>query len=123
MPVAAADPRDEFGSQIDLEAREASRLPEVDPADVGIEARSDLQRCVEDPTELVGPDLLLVTTEFERSTPTREHPVIPHTLALKPGLVVDRTYNGYWFWGLREAWGVGDVSRFHGWDEPAATSV
>jgi|SRR5690242_13364588 hypothetical protein len=68
----------------------------------------------------------------------------PHTLVLKPGLVVHRVYNGYWFWGrpsvdglwrdlrlatseirsdwdlstpgLREAWDAGDWSRFHGWD-------
>ena len=25
--------------------------------------------------------------------------MIPHTLVLKPGLVVHRIYNGYWFWG------------------------
>jgi hypothetical protein len=63
---------------------------------------------------------------------------------LKPGLVVHKIYNGYWFWGrpsvydlwrdlrevmsevrpdwdlskpgLREAWEAGDVSQFHGWD-------
>ncbi len=26
-------------------------------------------------------------------------PMIPHTLVLKPGLVIHRIYNGYWFWG------------------------
>ena len=25
--------------------------------------------------------------------------MIPHTLMLKPGLVIHRVYNGYWFWG------------------------
>ena len=25
--------------------------------------------------------------------------MIPHTLVLKPGLVIHRVYNGYWFWG------------------------
>jgi hypothetical protein len=25
--------------------------------------------------------------------------MIPHTLVLKPGLVIHRIYNGYWFWG------------------------
>ena len=25
--------------------------------------------------------------------------MIPHTLVLKPGLVVHSVYNGYWFWG------------------------
>jgi len=69
--------------------------------------------------------------------------MIPHTLVLKPGLVVHSIYNGYWFWGrpsvadlwrdlrdatreirpdwdlsthgLREAWNSGDHSPFHGW--------
>jgi hypothetical protein len=27
------------------------------------------------------------------------HPMIPHTLVLKPGRVVHCVYNGYWFWG------------------------
>jgi peroxiredoxin len=26
-------------------------------------------------------------------------PMVPHTLVLKPGLVIHRIYNGYWFWG------------------------
>ena len=26
-------------------------------------------------------------------------PMIPHTLVLKPGLVIHSVYNGYWFWG------------------------
>ena len=71
--------------------------------------------------------------------------MIPHTLVLKPDLVVHRIYNGYWFWGrpsvydlwqdlrdasseirpdwdlskpgLREAWESGDLSHFHGWDK------
>ena len=66
--------------------------------------------------------------------------MIPHTLVLKPGLVVHSVYNGYWFWGrpsmddlcrdlraatseirpdwdlttpgLREAWAADDWSRF-----------
>jgi hypothetical protein len=70
--------------------------------------------------------------------------MIPHTLVLKPGLVIHSIYNGYWFWGrpstaelwadlrtvgmevrpdwdlsapgLREAWEAGeDLSHFHGW--------
>jgi len=71
--------------------------------------------------------------------------MIPHTLVLKPSLVIFGIYNGYWFWGrpsvidlwhdllavtseirpdwdlsspgLREAWNVGDFSRFHGWNK------
>jgi hypothetical protein len=64
---------------------------------------------------------------------------------LKPGLVVHRIYNGYWFWGrpsvtdlwqdlrtvsseirpdwdlstpgLRERWDRVDLASFHGWDK------
>ncbi|MEU8816872.1 redoxin domain-containing protein [Actinoplanes sp. NPDC048796] len=67
-------------------------------------------------------------------------PMIPHTLVLKPGLIIHRIYNGYWYWGrpsvedlrhdlrevteqirpdwdlaapgLREDWEAGDHSRF-----------
>lgn len=66
---------------------------------------------------------------------------IPYTLVLGPELVVDKIYNGYWFWGrpsteelwqdlrdltrrirpdwdlaapgLREAWEAGDRTRFY----------
>jgi len=80
-----------------------------------------------------------------------EHdPMIPHTLVLKPGLVIHSIYNGYWFWGrpsvedlrqdlravtreirpdwdlsapgLREAWDAGDLSPFHGWNKPGTGS-
>jgi hypothetical protein len=72
--------------------------------------------------------------------------MIPHTLVLKPGLVIHSVYNGYWFWGrpsvedlrqdlravtreirpdwdlsapgLREAWDAGDdLADFHGWSK------
>ena len=71
--------------------------------------------------------------------------MIPHTLVLKPGLVIYRIYNGYWFWGrpsfvdlwhdlrdvsseirpdwdlatpgLHERWDAGDPSPFHGWNK------
>ena len=74
--------------------------------------------------------------------------MIPHTLVLKPGLMVHSVYNGYWFWGrpsfselwqdlraatreirpdwdlsapgLREEWEAGDFSHFHGWDRQVA---
>ena len=79
----------------------------------------------------------------EFTDPTHD-PMIPHTLVLKPGLVIHSVYNGYWFWGrpsvddlwrdlrdatrecrpdydlsapgLREAWDAGDKSRFHPYD-------
>ena len=71
--------------------------------------------------------------------------MIPHTVVLKPGLVIHSIYNGYWFWGrpsiddlwrdlravsaeirpdwdlatpgLRERWDAGDRTPFHGWNK------
>jgi peroxiredoxin len=78
-------------------------------------------------------------------------PMVPHTLVLKPGLIVHTVYDGYWFWGrpsvgelwrdlrsasaevrpdwdldapgLREAWEAGDHSKFHGWDKQAESKA
>ena len=78
-------------------------------------------------------------------------PMIPHTLVLKPGLVIHSIYNGYWFWGrpsfydlwrdlraataeirpdwdlstpgLRAAWEASDYSHFHGWDRRSPEST
>ena len=88
------------------------------------------------------------TLDIQEYTDPENNPMIPHTLVLKPGLIVHRIYNGYWFWGrpsvfdlwhdlrtvmseirpdwdlsapgLREAWNAGDFSRFHGWNKRAA---
>ena len=92
-----------------------------------------------DPDRTVQRDL-----DIAEYTDPEHNPMIPHTLVLKPGLVVHSVYNGYWFWGrpsvydlwrdlrsalaetrpdwdlstpgLREAWDAGDFSKFHGWD-------
>jgi hypothetical protein len=84
--------------------------------------------------------------DIKEYTDPENDPMIPHTLILKPGLVVHSVYNGYWFWGrpsisklwhdlrdasreihpdwdlaapgLREAWDAGDHSQFHGWNRP-----
>jgi peroxiredoxin len=78
-------------------------------------------------------------------TDPEHNPMVPHTLVLKPGLIIHSIYNGYWFWGrpsvvdlwhdlravtreirpdwdlrkpgLREAWEAGDFSAFHGWNK------
>ena len=83
--------------------------------------------------------------DIQEYTDPMNDPLIPHTLVLKPHLVVHKIYNGYWFWGrpsvydlwqdlrdvsseirpdwdlskpgLREAWEAGDLSHFHGWDK------
>src|SRR6478672_4741684 len=36
---------------------------------------------------------------LQEYTDPENDPMIPHTLVLKPGLVVHSIYNGYWFWG------------------------
>jgi peroxiredoxin len=89
-----------------------------------------------DPGRIVQRDL-----DIQEYTDPERDPMIPHTLVLKPGLVVHTVYHGYWFWGrpsvddlwldlraatreirpdwdlsapgLREAWEAGDHSLFH----------
>jgi len=96
-----------------------------------------------DPGRIVQKDL-----DIQEYTDPEHDPMIPHTLVLKPGLVIHSIYNGYWFWGrpsvedlrqdlravtreirpdwdlstpgLREAWDAGDYSHFHGWDRQTA---
>jgi hypothetical protein len=86
--------------------------------------------------------------EIQEYTDPEHDPMIPHTLVLKPGLLIHSIYNGYWFWGrpstadlwhdlrtvtseirpdwdlsapgLRERWDAGDYAPFHGWDRRAA---
>jgi peroxiredoxin len=98
---------------------------------------------LEDPERIVQKDL-----EIQEYTDPENDPMIPHTLVLKPGLVICSIYNGYWFWGrpsfadlwhdlravtreirpdwdlatpgLRERWEAGDLSPFHGWGKQAA---
>src|SRR5215218_2916113 len=95
---------------------------------------------LEDPERVVQKDL-----DIQEYTDPENDPMIPHTLVLKPGLVIHSVYNGYWFWGrpsivdlwgdlrevgsevlpawelstpgLREAWEADDWSHFHGWNK------
>ena len=99
-----------------------------------------------DPERTVQKDL-----EIQEYTDPEHDPMIPHTLVLKPGLVIHSIYNGYWFWGrpsfvdlwhdlrtvtseirpdwdlskpgLREAWDAGDYSPFHGWNRRSPQEV
>ena len=99
-----------------------------------------------DPDRVVQKDL-----DIQEYTDPEHNPMIPHTLVLKPGLVIHSIYNGYWFWGrpsvvdlwrdlrivtsgirpdwdlsapgLREAWNAGDFSRFHGWSKHASAEA
>jgi peroxiredoxin len=89
--------------------------------------------------------------DIQEYTDPEHDPMIPHTLVLKPGLVVHSVYNGYWFWGrpsfydlwrdlcvasseirpdwdlskpgLKEAWDAGDYSSFHGWNKHSGQSM
>jgi len=98
---------------------------------------------LEDPERVVQKDL-----DIQEYTDPENDPMIPHTLVLKPGLVIHSVYNGYWFWGrpsivdlwhdlravsreirpdwdlaapgLRQAWESGDMSPFHGWSKRGA---
>jgi len=97
-----------------------------------------------DPDRKVQKDL-----EIQEYTDPDNNPMVPHTLVLKPRLVIHRIYNGYWFWGrpsvsdlwhdlrelfaevrpdwdlskpgLRQAWDAGDYSAFHGWNKHPPT--
>lgn len=99
-----------------------------------------------DPGRTVQRDL-----DIQEYTDPEHDPMIPHTLVLKPGLVIHSIYNGYWFWGrpsiadlwrdlrsaysearpdwdlstpgLREKWDAGDYSSFHGWDRRSAEEI
>ena len=86
-----------------------------------------------DPDRKVQKDL-----DIQEYTDPEHNPMIPHTLVLKPGLVIYSIYNGdLWHdlravtseirpdWdlstpGLREAWNAGDLSSFHGWNKQAS---
>ena len=37
--------------------------------------------------------------EIQEYTDPHNDPMIPHTLVLKPGLIIHSIYNGYWYWG------------------------
>ncbi len=78
--------------------------------------------------------------DIQEYTDPYHDPMVPHTLVLKPGLVIYSVYNGYWYWGrpstedlrrdlravtqeirpdwdlgalgLRQAWEAGDRSNF-----------
>jgi peroxiredoxin len=84
--------------------------------------------------------------DIEEYTDTHNDPTIPYTFVLEPDLVINKIYNGYWFWGrpsaddlwrdmrevfakvrpdwdlstpgLREAWDKGDKRIFYPY-EPA----
>ena len=99
-----------------------------------------------DPERTVQQDL-----DIQEYTDPEHDPMIPHTLVLKPGLVVHKIYNGYWFWGRpsvdelwrdlrevtrkirpdwelgapgsREKWDAGEKSHFWPYDDRAHAEI
>ena len=99
-----------------------------------------------DPARMVQKDL-----GIQEYTDPEHDPMIPHTLVLKPGLLIHRIYNGYWFWGrpsttdlwhdlravtseirpdwdlsapgLRDVWNSGSRSPFHGYNKDEESPV
>jgi peroxiredoxin len=98
-----------------------------------------------DPGRTIQKDL-----DIQEYTDPEHDPMVPHTLVLKPGLVIHRIYNGYWFWGrpffyelwsdlrevssarpdwdldgpgLRQAWEAGDYDAFHGWNRRSPEEI
>jgi peroxiredoxin len=51
----------------------------------------------------------------EYTDPHHDYAAVPHTLILSPGLVIEKVYVGYWFWGrpsIYQLWeDVGEVFR------------
>jgi len=39
------------------------------------------------------------TLDIREYTDSEHHANVPHTVVLGPGLVIDKVYVGYWFWG------------------------
>jgi hypothetical protein len=49
---------------------------------------------------LADEDLVVQNTfDIREYTDTHHHATVPHTLVVAPGLVVEKVYVGYWFWG------------------------
>ncbi len=48
------------------------------------------------------------TLEIDEYTDTHHDATVPHTLVLAQGLVIDKVYVGYWFWGRPSAYRLWD---------------
>ena len=44
------------------------------------------------------------TLDIEEYTDPAHNPMVPHTLVLSPGLLIEKVYVGYWFWGRPSAY-------------------
>jgi peroxiredoxin len=69
-----------------------------------------------DPGRIVQKDL-----DIQEYTDPEHDPMIPHTLVLKPGLVIHSVYNGYWFWGRPSFYDLWRPAARHGRSAPTGT--
>ena len=55
------------------------------------------------------------TLEIDEYTDPHHHATVPHTLVLAPGLLIDKAYVGYWFFGRPSAYQLwGDLQDLFG---------
>jgi peroxiredoxin len=72
-----------------------------------------------DPERKVQKDL-----DIQEYTDPEHDPMIPHTLVLKPGLVIHSVYDGYWFWGRPSARsGRTGISARRNFDRPGTRAI
>ena len=66
-------------------------------------------------TFLADMDLKLQSTlNIREYTDPHHNATVPHTLVLAPGLVIDKVYVGYWFWGRPSAYDLWqDLRELH----------
>ena len=54
------------------------------------------------------------TLDIREYTDSHHDATVPHTLVLAPGLVIDKVYVGYWFWGRPSPWQLwADLQDLH----------
>jgi peroxiredoxin len=49
--------------------------------------------------------------EIEEYTDPHHRATVPYTLVVAPGLVIDKVYCGYWFWGRPSPWQLWEICR------------
>ena len=58
----------------------------------------------------------------EYTDPHHDHAGVPHTLVLAPGLLIDKVYVGYWFWGRPSPYQLwADLRRSSAASSPTST--
>ena len=81
MPTEQTPDQGAISLLVDLDSQEATQMQEMTLASAGLRERDHLQRWVTEYPQLIGPGLLLVTTEFDRWE-VRDHKVADRLDAL-----------------------------------------